>query len=171
MLLDAKITEKSKGRYTLRDPVIELLRLARAGKPFHFGVWSSIVKHYAGDYGVHLHSAMSKGSWVVPPPAGDFFGANISLRETRQEVFDLGFAMEPVDGRIVARDVDTTSRAFEAGIRGNDTVTFTRYKITSGLDDPLASTMLTLERNGREFEVEYFARSRETATAWELVKI
>lgn len=174
--LDAHIRKISHGRHSLKEPVKDLLDLKRQEKPFGFAEWQEIIERYVGDWSQQEFESMSKGGWVVPPPSTQDLavfarpGDHLECKYKPERLLEMGYTTETKGGRTVVKSVVSESEAHAAGMRTGDVLTWRAYNTLTALDDPEAKLRLSLERDGKAFDVEFLPRSKtQLVDSWQIV--
>jgi predicted metalloprotease with PDZ domain len=156
--LDAKI--RAAGDRSLDDLVLAVLERQRAGAKVGVDAWLDLVAAELGEAARVDFAAMESGEWVVP--ADGAFGSGYAREEILDHVIELGFDLAGLETRRVAGLV-AGSAAERAGVREGDRI----------LDAPAGSRVvhgglntvsLTLQRDGRTFEVAYEPRGAEVCS-------
>lgn len=166
--VDEQIHAASDGERSLDDIVRTMLAERRAGRPMDRALWERLLFAELGEQGLADFKAMLAGATVLPSPAA--FGPCFTRVTKPMRRFDLGFdpAVLVAPERIVS-GLKPDSQAAKAGLRNGDRIV-NRFPQDAMQGDQEARLRLVVERNGRQFEVEYLPRG-ETVQAyqWEAV--
>ncbi|KAK5701239.1 hypothetical protein LTR17_022774 [Elasticomyces elasticus] len=156
------VSQASGGFVGIDDAVLELLEARRRGEPFGLDAWISLVGGALGDVAEawREYNTMAVGGYLgLPPAALSYLGLRVV--SVMQERLDLGFDPSSLNSRVIA-GVITGSRAHDAGLREGDVLVENQAMYWQVADDISRNMTLKLKRDGQDFELTYWPRSRET---------
>ncbi len=164
VVVDHALRQKSGGRRSLDDLMLELRRREQAGAKLSMADWESVLRAELGEPAVAQFRAMLAGAWMVPE--SDAFGPCFRRTSARLRRYELGFEPKVLteQPRIV-RGLRAGSAAERAGLRNGDQIL--RPVGQDGIQGDQARELeLQIRRDGREFAIRYLPRG-ETVDAWQ----
>ncbi|TKA80039.1 hypothetical protein B0A55_01766 [Friedmanniomyces simplex] len=168
--MDCLVRQASDGNLGIDSPVLQLLERKRKGEAFDLETWILL----AGEAVGNATRARDEYSDMA---AGGFLGLSLqtpshlglSVIATTQERLELGFDTASLNSRVISGLVPG-SRADEAGVRDGDAIVETRVMYWQVADDISRNMSLRLKRDGAEFDVSYWPRSREKVPSLQFVE-
>ncbi len=154
--VNAEIRQRSHGKRSLDDLVLQMVERRRRGLPVNEAAWVSLLRQALGNRGVAQFHAMMDGKLVVPPSGafGPCFERTTAALRRYQLGFDSAVLMEPA--RIV-RGLAPGSAAARAGVRNGDHIVKPVPQDAIQADQKAKLTLL-IERAGKTFPITYLPR-------------
>lgn len=150
---------------------IPLVDRRERGLSYDLEAWASAVNDSVGGYvgsdadgytwALYTYSMMSTGGILaLNPTPWNEREMPFELNITSLEILELGFNHTSFTSRVI-QDVESGSRAEEAGLRDGDVIVESPVMYWQVADDIEKNMTLRLRREGVEWEVTYWPRSRE----------
>lgn len=162
--LDGIIWKKTQGRKSLDGVIVELYKLRREGKPCGVATLKQKLAGLIGQESLdRSYDAMFKGDLIIPSEdCLERYGLKLVKMEWHK--FELGFDTQSMRDFKV-RGLVPGSAAAKAGVGDGDIIVkgFMVWGVEDELDVPMRLTVL---RNGKEKEFEWWARSEEVVEAY-----
>jgi hypothetical protein len=167
-VLDGRIRRASRGKRSLDDLILEMVRRARTGQKADDAVWLDLVGRELGEDGRRLHADMLAGKLMLPE-SGDF-GPCFTRTTAQFRRFELGFDPKSLVGDVkTIRGLMAGSEAAKAGLQDGDVVTYS-VALDSVQGDPARTLTLHVTRAGRRFDVTYLPRG-EAVDAYQWARV
>lgn len=167
--LDGMIWKESHGKKSMDDVIVELYRLRREGKPCGLATLKEKVAGLIGQESLdRSYDAMFKGDLIIPSEdCLERYGLKLVKMDWKK--FELGFDTQSMR-EFKVRGLVSGSAAEKAGVKNGDVIVrgFMVWGVEDELDIPMRMTVL---RNGKEKEFEWWARSDEVVEAYGWVDI
>lgn len=167
--LDGMIWKESHGKKSMDDVIVDLYKLRREGKPCGLATLKEKVADLIGWESLdRSYDAMFKGDLLIPSEdCLERYG--LKLVKMGWKKFELGFDTQSMR-EFKVRGLVSGSAADKAGVKNGDVIVrgFMVWGVEDELDIPMKLTVL---RNGKEKEFEWWARSDEVVEAYGWVDI
>ncbi|KAK7731122.1 hypothetical protein SLS63_005397 [Diaporthe eres] len=160
--LDGMIWKESHGKKSMDDVIVDLYKLRKEGKPCGLATLKEKVADLIGRESLdRSYEAMFKGDLIIP--------SEDCLERWDWKKFELGFDTQSMR-EFKVRGLVSGSAADKAGVKNGDVIVrgFMVWGVEDELDIPMKLTVL---RNGKEKEFEWWARSDEVVEAYGWVDI
>lgn len=162
--LDGMIWKESHGKKSMDDVIVDLYKLRKEGKPCGLATLKEKVAGLIGQESLdRSYDAMFKGDLVIPSEdCLQRYG--LKLVKMGWKKFELGFDTQSMR-EFKVRGLVAGSAAEKAGVKEGDAIVrgFMVWGVEDELDIPMRLTVL---RNGKEKEFEWWARSDEVVEAY-----
>lgn len=167
--LDGIIWKSSRGKKSMDDVVVELYKLRREGKPCGLATLKEKVAGLIGQKRLDKsYSAMFDGDLIIP--SEDCLARyGLKLAKMEWQKFELGFDTQSMR-QFKVRGLVPGSAADKAGVKEGDIIVkgFMVWGVEDELDVPMR---ITVSRDGKEKEFEWWARSDEVVEAYGWVDV
>lgn len=167
--LDGMIWKASHGKKSMDDVIVDLYRLRKEGKPCGLATLKEKVAGLIGQERLdRSYDAMFKGDLIIPSEdCLERYG--LKLVKMGWNKFELGFDTQSMR-EFKVRGLVSGSAADKAGVKNGDEIVrgFMVWGVEDELDVPMRMTVL---RDGKEKEFEWWARSDEVVEAYGWVDI
>lgn len=167
--LDGIIWQESQGKKSMDDVIVDLYKLRREGKPCSLATWKEKVAGLIGQESLdRSYEAMFKGDLIIPSQdCLERYG--LRLVKMGWHKFELGFDTQSMR-EFKVRGLVPGSAADKAGVKEGDIIVkgFMVWGVEDELDVPMRLTVL---RNGKEKDFEWWARSDEIVEAYGWVDV
>ncbi|KAI7783416.1 peptidase m61 domain-containing protein [Diaporthe eres] len=167
--LDGMIWKESHGKKSMDDVIVDLYKLRREGKPCGLATLKEKVAGLIPRESLdRSYEAMFKGDLIIPSEdCLERYG--LKLVKMGWKKFELGFDTQSMR-EFKVRGLVSGSAADKAGVKNGDVIVrgFMVWGVEDELDIPMKLTVL---RNGKEKEFEWWARSDEVVEAYGWVDI
>lgn len=166
--LDYEIRRASAGKSSLDNLIQAMIERRRQGKPMDETAWRELLHKRLGQSAIVAFDAMLRGDTVLPE--ANAFGPCFTRTTQKLRRYDLGFdskvLIEPL--RIV-RGLRADSNAAKAGLQNGDQIVHPIPQ--DGIQgDQKALLHLLIERNGKQFSLDYLPRGEEVdAYQWQIL--
>lgn len=162
--LDGMIWKESQGKKSMDDVIVDLYKLRREGKRCNLATLKEKVAGLIGQERLdRSYEAMFKGDLIIPSQdCLQRYGLKLVKMEWHK--FELGFATQSMREFKVRRLIPGSAAA-KAGVKEGDVIVkgFMVWGVEDELDVPMRLTVL---RNEKEEEFEWWARSDEVVEAY-----
>lgn len=162
--LDGMIWKESQGKKSMDDVIVDLYKLRREGKRCNLATLKEKVAGLIGQERLdRSYEAMFKGDLIIPSQdCLERYGLKLVKMEWHK--FELGFATQSMR-EFKVRGLVSGSAAAKAGVKEGDVIVkgFMVWGVEDELDVPMRLTVL---RNKKEEEFEWWARSDEVVEAY-----
>jgi hypothetical protein len=163
---DAQIREKSAGKRSLDDLVVELVDRTRRGKSHTIADWLRLLTRELGAGAGPQFEQMRAGVRLVPPP--NTFGPCFRPETYQTRLTDFGFDESSLSGPgKLIRGVRPGSNAALAGLRDGDVVV---QRTLPDQDDPGAELTFVVRRAGAERTIRFIPQGG-SVEAWRWVRV
>lgn len=167
--LDGIIWKSSQGKKSMDDVIVDLYKLRREGKPCGLATLKEKVAGLIGQKGLDKsYSAMFDGDLIIP--SEDCLARyGLKLVKMEWQKFELGFDTQSMR-EFEVRGLVPGSAADKAGVKEGDIIVkgFMVWGVEDELDVPMR---ITVSRDGKEKEFEWWARSDEVVEAYGWVDV
>jgi predicted metalloprotease with PDZ domain len=153
--VDAEIREKSGGKRSLDDLVLEILQRQRKQDKYGISEWLDLVTRELDPAARDEFQKMTSGAMLVPPP--NSFAPCFAPTKFADEVFELGFAQASLAGDRKVRGLVEGSAAAAAGVH-NDDLILESSRLADVQDDPTQPMRLKIRRGDEELTISYLPR-------------
>ncbi|KAF2150318.1 hypothetical protein K461DRAFT_322784 [Myriangium duriaei CBS 260.36] len=164
-MLDEQVRQASKGKRSLDNLVMKMIDCMRRRKDYSMKAWTTLVRKELGKPAVDELHNMVDGSFIKPLPTRSV--PPMKLVRQDREVLDVGFNLSSYSSHIVT-GLKPGSRAEQAGVREGDKITKI-ISLWSLAETYEMNNSMTLERDGKSLEVNYWPRSGTTAECYQFV--
>lgn len=167
--LDGVIRKETQGKKSMDDVIVDLYRLRREGKPCSLVTLKEKVAAIIGQENLdRSYDAMFKGDLIIPSE-GCLERYGLKLVKMEWHKFELGFDTQSMR-EFKVRGLVPGSAADKAGVKEGDVIVkgFMVWGVEDELDIPMKLTVL---RDGKEKELEWWARSDEVVEAYGWVDV
>lgn len=167
--LDGIIWKKSQGKKSMDDVIVDLYKLRREGKPCSLATLKEKVAGLIGQESLNRsYEAMFNGDLIIPSE-DCLHRYGLKLVKMDWQKFELGFDTQSMR-EFKVRGLVPGSAADRAGVKEGDIIVkgFMVWGVEDELDVPMRLTVL---RNGKEKDFEWWARSDEIVEAYGWVDV
>ncbi|KAL1881189.1 hypothetical protein Daus18300_001040 [Diaporthe australafricana] len=167
--LDGIISKETQGEKSMDDVIVDLYKLRRKGKPCSLVTLKEKVAGLIGQEKFDTsYEAMFKGDLIIPSEdCLERYGMKLVKMEWHK--FELGFRTQSMR-EFKVRGLVSGSAADKAGVREGDVIVrgFMVWGVEDEMDVPMRLTVL---REGKEVEFEWWPRSDEVVEAYGWVDV
>lgn len=162
--LDGMIWNKSNGKTSMDDVIVDLYKLRREGQACGLMTLKEKLAGLIGQEGLdRSYDAMFKGNLIIPSEdCLERYG--LKLVRMKWQKFELGFETQSMR-EFQVRGLVPGSAADKAGVEEGDIIVrgFMVWIVEDELDIPMRIVVL---RNGKEVKIEWWPRSDEVVKAY-----
>lgn len=148
----------------------DLLPRRRRGEKIQKKHWLQGIAYWCGEEDAerYFREMLEEGNVNELDDMLSSFGAKFGPQPVEQEVLEFGFDRKSLDNGVVDGVVEG-SRAWEAGLRDGDRLLWCSRPESCGIHHD-EKFKLTVDRDGREVEIEYWPRSKTRVGSWQVLE-